>query len=63
MFSLVDKDGDGTINTEDVGDVLLSLGQNPTETQFQAIVDKVCQRTRPLFPAVPTCTMRRLVRP
>jgi len=29
-FSLFDKNGDGTITTEDLGPVLRSLGQNPT---------------------------------
>ena len=36
-FSLVDKDGDGTITTKDLGTVMRSLGQNPTEAELQDI--------------------------
>ena len=34
-FSLCDKDGDGTITTKDMGTVMRSLGQNPTEAELQ----------------------------
>uniref|UniRef100_A0A8C3YL21 EF-hand calcium-binding domain-containing protein 11 n=1 Tax=Catagonus wagneri TaxID=51154 RepID=A0A8C3YL21_9CETA len=32
-FSLFDKEGDGTITTKELGTVLRSLGQNPTEAE------------------------------
>ena len=34
-FSLFDKDGDGTITAKDLGTVIKSLGQNPTEEELQ----------------------------
>jgi len=38
-FSLFDKDGDGTITTKELGTVMRSLGQNPTEAELQDIFD------------------------
>ena len=41
-FSLFDKDGDdGTITTNELGTVLKSLGQNPTETELQDMINEV----------------------
>ena len=34
-FSLSDKDGDGTITIKELGTVMRSLGQNPTEAELQ----------------------------
>jgi calmodulin len=40
-FSLFDKDGDGIITTKELGSVMKSLGQSPTDTEVQDIIDKV----------------------
>ncbi|XP_030217708.1 calmodulin-alpha-like [Gadus morhua] len=40
-FSLVDKDGDGTITTKELGTVMHSLGQNPRETELQDMINEV----------------------
>ncbi|KAF9405635.1 hypothetical protein BGZ94_003433 [Podila epigama] len=40
-FSLFDKDSDGTITTKELGTVMRSLGQNPTEADLQDMVNEV----------------------
>lgn len=40
-FSLFDKDGDGTITTKELGTVMRSLGQNPSEDELQDMVNEV----------------------
>ncbi|PUZ62844.1 hypothetical protein GQ55_3G019400 [Panicum hallii var. hallii] len=40
-FSLFDKDGDGTITTKELGTVMGSLGQSPTEEELQEMVKEV----------------------
>ena len=40
-FALFDKDGNGTVDAEELGTVLRSLGQNPTEVELQAMIDEV----------------------
>ncbi|KAH3713721.1 calmodulin-A-like [Dreissena polymorpha] len=40
-FTLFDKDADGTITTRELGTVMRSLGQNPTETELQAMINEV----------------------
>ena len=40
-FFLFDKDGDGTITTEEVRTGMRSLGQNPTEAELQDTITEV----------------------
>ena len=40
-FSLFDKDGDGRITATELGTVMKSLGQNPTEGQLRDMINEV----------------------
>ncbi|CAK8679674.1 unnamed protein product [Clavelina lepadiformis] len=40
-FSVFDKDGDGTITTNDFGRLFRSLGQNPTEAELQDMINEL----------------------
>ena len=40
-FAMFDKDGDGCITTKELGVVMRSLGQNPTEQELQEIINEV----------------------
>ncbi|CAD5123113.1 DgyrCDS11487 [Dimorphilus gyrociliatus] len=40
-FALFDKDGDGVITTKELGTVMRSLGQNPSDTELQDMINEV----------------------
>ena len=41
VFSLFDKNEDGVITTMELGTVMRSLGQNPTEVELQDIISEI----------------------
>ena len=40
-FALFDKNGDGTITVTELGTVMRSLGNNPTESELQDMINEV----------------------
>ena len=40
-FSLFDKNGDGSVSTSELGTIMRSLGQTPTEAELKDIIANV----------------------
>ena len=40
-FKVLDVDGNGAISTEELGEVMRSLGQNPTETGLRDLIKEI----------------------
>ena len=40
-FLVFDRDGDGTVTVDEIGHVMKSLGQNPTEAEIRTMVKEV----------------------
>ena len=45
-FTLYDRDGDGKIACQELGTVIRSLGQNPTEAEVDDIIRNVIRNLR-----------------
>ncbi|KAL4922914.1 hypothetical protein BDW62DRAFT_172061 [Aspergillus aurantiobrunneus] len=41
VFAVFDKDANGDITADELGGVMRSLGQNPTDTELQDIIDEL----------------------
>lgn len=40
-FSICDKEGDGAISTEELGNVLKFLNQNPSEAELEKMINEI----------------------
>ncbi|KIV93842.1 hypothetical protein PV10_05027 [Exophiala mesophila] len=41
VFALFDKDGSGTITASELGEIMRSLGQNPSDSELQDMINEV----------------------
>lgn len=57
-FRLFDKDGSGTISNDELGTVMRSLGQNPSDQELTDLVEEVDidGRDRGSKPTLDTCS-------
>lgn len=58
-FSMFDKNGNGSINTDELGTVMQSLGQNPTDSELK-VNTPLQQKPIPLhhfIPAIVDCPL------
>ncbi len=63
-FCLFDKEGIGSIATDDFGTVMRMIGQNPTEAELQDMIDEVDQEGSGTidFPEFLVLVQRRMLR-
>ena len=40
-FKVFDKDGDGSITSKELGNIMRAIGQNPTEAELKMMIDEV----------------------
>ena len=48
-FNLFDKNGDGVISSKELGTVMRSMGQNPTEAEIRDMINEVDRDGKPVL--------------